>query len=794
MARSTLPAVVIALAVTFCGPLALAQPTPFDMSPEGPAQRPAAPEIAPPLTLPLPLPGSNRPVEPSTPSIPSAQPPADSADGDRRYLVPAEDLTLSGEFARRVWSIYLPEQQASLPATLTLGYRNAIVIAPEASKLSIYLNGRMLSEETISATDTPKVLNLQIPAGMLQAGANRIEMRVNQRHRTDCDIRSTYDLWTRIDPAQTYLSFQGKASAAPSVAETVRAIGVDSTGQTRFNIVAPALGQSAIVAPLLRLSEGLSLLAAMPNQDFVFSGTNSHAPSTGALTIGVGTASELQPIFPDLPAAAQSTGIATVVTEPRTEQNFVLISGPAWSDIQGVIEGLVAPLDRSASVRRDVISTQRWTAPDAPLLFGGERLPLSQLGVDTIEFPGRRVRTSFTIAVPADFYGNAYGEAQLLLDAAFANTVEPGSHIDVYVNGNIASTVPITSTRGGIFRHLPVKVAMRHMKPGVNTIDIEAIILTKEDAACAPGATASTQPRLAIFNTSEWLMPKFARISQNPNLAALSHTGFPYARKTEPLMLSMDRFDGETLGVASTFLGKLALMSGQPIAIELLASPNAIGERNAIFFGTISQMPPKLLTQLSLSPDIATAWRPNANAPGQGVETSQAFEQWRSRVSGGIWSGQVGSLQEWLHRNFELSSSSFQFIPRDEVPFTPSPNQSLLVAQGASPEGDASWTIVTAPTTADLRQGVSAFARQDRWDQIAGRATVFSNKTDEVQVVPAVHVDFVRTGPLTFGNYRLVLANWLSTNILLYAVLLVGFTVLFGLATASVLSRLGRNQ
>lgn len=791
MARSTLPAGIVALIGMLWGPLAHAQPVPFDMSPEGPAQPPAAQETTPPLALPLPLPGIDGSPKPSAPSVQAA---AEGDGMDRRYLVPAEELTLSGEFARRVWSIYLPEQQASLPATLSLGYRNSIVIAPEASRLSVYLNGRVLSEETISATDTQKVLNLQIPEGMLQTGANRIEMRVNQRHRTDCDIRSTYDLWTRIDPAQTYLSFQGKASALPSVAETVRAIGVNESGGTRFNIVAPALGQSAVVSPLLRLSEGLSLLAAMPNQDFVFSSTNTQTSSPGTLTIGVGTASELQPLFPDLPAAAQSTGIASIVTVSRTGQNIILISGPTWSHIQGAIEGLVAPLDWTPSVRRDVISTQRWMAPDAPLLFGGERLPLSQLGVDTIEFPGRRVRTSFSIAVPADFYGNAYGEAQLLLDAAFANTVEPGSHIDVYVNGNIASTVPITSTKGGIFRHLPVKIAMRHIRPGVNTIDIEAIILTKEDAVCAPAATASSQPRLAIFNTSELLMPKFARISQNPNLAALANTSFPYARKTDPLMLSVDRFDAETLGAASTFLGKLALMGGQPIPIELLVSPNAIGERNAIFFGTISQMPPKLLTQLSLSPDIATAWRPDVNATAQGVETSQTFEKWRSRVSGGIWSGQVGSLQEWLRRNFDLSSSSFQFIPRDEVLFTPSASQSLLVAQGASPEGRASWTIVTAPTTADLRQGVSAFARQDRWDQIAGRATAFADKTDEVQIVPALHVDFIWTGPMTLSNYRLVLTNWLSTNILAYALLLVGFTVLFGLSTASVLNRLGRNQ
>lgn len=762
---------------------------PFDMSPERPAASPTAPQF------PTPDLRSLQRTQPTAVSPqPQPQPVVKQEGAARRYLIPTDEMTLAGEFSRNAWTIYLTEGEARLPARLNLSYRSAVVIAPEASRFFVFINGRKLVEEPIAAADASKALTADVPAGMLQAGANRIEMRVDQRHRTDCDVRSTYDLWTEVDPAETFLAFDGKVESEPPIAEAIRAVGVDQSGNTEFHIVLPALGQPVSVAPLLRLTQGLSLLAAMPNQNLTFSQTGLGTASAGKMEVLVGTAAELQPIFPALPDIAQRSGIAVLVPHPNSSQSMLLISGPSWGEIKTAIEGLVAPLDRAANVRRDVINTQRWAAPDAPLLFGGERLPLSQLGVDTIEFPGRRFRTSFNIAVPADFYANAYGEARLLLDAAFANTVLPGSHVDVYVNGNIASTVPITSTKGGIFRHLPIKVALRHIRAGVNTIELEAVILTKEDAACAPGATASAEPRLALFNTSEWVMPKFARISQNPNLVALSGTALPYARAADPLMVSMDRFDAETLGAASTFLGKLALMAGHPVATDLLASVTAIGERNAIFFGSISQMPPKLLTQINLSPDIATTWRPGTNVQAQTTETSQTFDKWRSRVSGGIWSGQVSVLQEWLLRNFDISSSSLQFIPGADTPFAPSTNQSLLVAQGPSPEGRASWTVVTAPNASDLREGLTAISQQHRWLQIAGRATAFMAKTDEAQVVPASHIEYVRTGPLSFANYRLVLANWLSTNVLFYAILLVVFTVLFGLLTASVLRRLGRDK
>ena len=69
----------------------------------------------------------------------------------------------------------------------------------------------------------------------------------------------------------------------------------------------------------------------------------------------------------------------------------------------------------------------------------------------------------------------------ILLDAAYTPAVLPGSHIDIYVNDSIASTVPITSSGGGLPRHLPINVTMRHFRPGVNTIAIEAILETESD-------------------------------------------------------------------------------------------------------------------------------------------------------------------------------------------------------------------------------------------------------------------------------------------------------------------------
>ena len=693
----------------------------------------------------------------------------------------------------RSWSIYITPEQAAAPARFKFSYQNAVVVAPEASQLTVLLNNRIVGQQPIASSDAPSSVSFDVPAGLLQPGANLLTFEATQRHRTDCTVQSTYELWTDIDPAKTYLSFSGQEAARFSSTDAIRAIGVDETGQTRINFVVPALAQPGTTKPLLRLAQGLAVLSGMPNETFSFTPDTLPQSGAGRMTVVVGTPAELQAVIAT-PPAAQAAPLASFVTDPKSGAPVLLISGPSLPAISSAIDTIVSTTDRPATAIRDTLATQRWSAPDAPLVVAATNLTFAQLGVRTTEFSGRRFRTNFNIAVPSDFYANAYGEATVLLDAAYTQNVLPGSHIDIYVNGNIASTVPISSTGGGIFRHLPIRVTMRHFKPGLNTLSLEAILMTKEDEVCVPGTTAGAAPRFALFDTSELHIPDFARIGQRPNLAGLSGTGYPYNRAIQPTPLFIDRIDSDTLSATATLLAQMAVVAGRPIEVEPAATPGAIGERDAIFIGSISQMPPAVLTQLNIAPTTQATWRPPEAAQPNQTEPSVTFDDWRSKVSGGVWRGQITSFQEWLRRNFDISLSSLQFVPRSEEVFTPRKTDSLLIAQGKSAAGGSSWTIVTAPSAKDLREGVEAIATQVNWPQLAGHITTYSSKTSKVESVPIGRFDFVASQPWSLSNYRLIAANWLSTNILSYAFLLVVLSLLIGVTTASMLSRLGRRE
>ncbi|UIK00254.1 cellulose biosynthesis cyclic di-GMP-binding regulatory protein BcsB [Rhizobium leguminosarum] len=799
---------------------AQAQTAPFDMS----GERPPGASVTPRLTPPTPSAATAPPVSvlpaPATPAAPNpapvpppiavqspqSQPPAlqpaaaaNSAAppraGDvRRFVVPFSKLGLGGEYDRRSWSIYLTPEQAAAKASFTFAYQNSIVVAPEASALTVYLNNRPIGQQRVGSPDGPSTVTFEVPTGLLQPGANLVTFEAGQRHRTDCSIQSTYELWSNIDPAGTYLSFAGMDVSQLASADAIRAIGVDGAGKTEFDIVVPALEQPGTTKPLLRLAQGLSVLSSMPNQIFAFSTASLPAAGPGKLSVLVGTAAELRPLFPGLPPGAESAALAVFVTDPRSGSPLLLISGPSWQAVSSAIDTIVSPTDRSSDVRRDVLTTERWSAPNAPLVFSDTNIALSQLGVKTTEFSGRRLRTSFNIAVPADFYANAYGEAKVLLDAAYTDNVLPGSHIDIYVNDNIASTVPITTTTGGILRHLPIRVTMRHFKPGLNSVAIEAILMTKDDAACAPGATAGATPRFALFDTSELEIPDFARVGQRPNLAAMAGTAYPYGRATEPTPLFIDRVDADTLSAAATLLGQMAITAGHPIAVETVASPNMIGDRDAIFIGSISQMPATALTQTNISTASQASWRPVVETQAGVVDTGTAFEEWNSKVSGGVLRSRITAFRDWLSRNFDISRSSLQFVPGAEEIFTPPNAATLMVAQGSSPAGAGSWTVVTAPSAKDLRAGLEVLTEQLNWPQISGHITTYSSKTGKIETVPVTRFDFVPSTPWSIANYRLIAANWLSTNILSYAFLLVVFVLLIGITTSSMLKRLGRSK
>lgn len=738
---------------------------------------------------------SEAPATGASPGLPASSTSSQAASGPvLRYLIPVDKLVFSGEVAERAWSVYLTREQASSGASLNLGYQNAIMVAPETSRLRFLINGTALADLPIQSPNGVFEKSFPVPAGLLKSGFNQITIEVSQRHRTDCGIDSTYELWTEIDQSRTFLSFMDSQAASLRRIDDIRAIGVDSVGKTSFRLVAPAADQRTTTASLIRLAEGLAILANMPNQSISISREAVQIMKPGEMTVVVGTASELQNVLALVPAGGAVAPLAMFTDDARTGPSTLVITGPTWESLSAAIESVVSPTDRPVKITRTTLSTRTWRSPDTPLFTSAARLKFSELGERTQQFSGKRFRTEFAVGIPSDFYADSYGQVTILLDAAYSDEVLPGSHIDVYVNDNIAATMPITAEGGEILRHQPINVTLRHFRPGANVVAIEAVLLTSADSVCAPGASDGGV-RFALFDTSEFVMPQFARIGQRPNLAAIAGTGFPYGRAEVPVPLIIDHSQTETLSAAATFMARMSVAAGRPIPVEPTASAETVGNRDALFFGPASQLSSIVLSGLNISEAARTEWGSTVASSGEAtLNTDATFNEWRDRLAGKGLRGKINTLKDWLNRNFDISFDAIRLTPRADSLFLPSSDATLVIGQSSAPNDDGTWTLVTAPTAKDLDVSMRTLTEQANWDQLGGRITSFSGTTGKIEQVPVSRFTFVQTQPGSFANYRLILSNWLSANVLVYSALLAGACAFLGLVTAGLLQVLGRHR
>ena len=814
------------LALLIVAAPAAAQMVPFDMSPEE-GSKPAVPDVAPVAPAPVP-PARVQPARPVTPTPPPAASgedffapapakapaapaapvapapapvaaqspttmpgPAANPDGFRRFIVPMPTFALAGEISARSWSVYLTPEQAASGAKLQLGFQNAIFVAPEASRLRVLINDIGVVDQPVNAPNTVVDVSTPLPANLLRPGANTIRFETDLRHRTDCTIQSTYDVWVDIDPARTFLAFDDTNARFLQRLDDVRAVGLDAKGRTRFNLVVPEGDLGPTSGPLIRLSEGLGLLANMPNQTVSVVQNSLPAGGDGAMTVLVGPAADLAGLVPALPVLANREPTVGFVDLPNAAGRALVVSGPGWRDVEAAIARIVEPTNRPLSIFRTDVSNPAWRLPDAPLLMESASIPFSKLGVSSQEFAGRRFRTEFSVALPQDFYAQAYGQATILFDAAYSKDVRPGSHLDVYVNDNIATTLPIGGSDGALMERYPVKVTMRNFKPGANIVAVEVILETEADAVCLPGSSANVTERFALFDTSSFEMPEFARISQKPNLAATQGTGFPYGRSTVPVPVFIDREGPESLSAASTLLTRMSVAAGRPIAVDIQWSPSAAAGRDALFVSAAPQIPAGILPHVGVSDTIRTAWG-EADARVERPVGETSIAEWQQQLAPAVWRRPFAALSEWLREDFALAPEALRLSPAADTEFMPPPSARLLVAQGLSPADDKLWTVVTAPTGAALMDGVEALTTQDNWSQLGGRVTTYEQATGSFNRIPVGSPTFVMSQPASLSNLRLIVANWLSENVLSYAALLITISVVLGLATTALTVILGR--
>ncbi|QFU15293.1 cellulose biosynthesis cyclic di-GMP-binding regulatory protein BcsB [Microvirga thermotolerans] len=793
-------------------------PAPFEMSPQNarpPAQAGTSPSGAGALLNPGAI---GRPAVQATPRGISAP-----TRGTTRPLLPFSTIRFEGETDSRSWAFFLTQDEAASGSSLSIGYKNAVVVMPEASHLRIVINGETLTEIPIVSSQGIKRVVVPIRQGLLRTGQNLIRMDATQRHRTDCTIKATYELWTELDSASTSIMFAEGAPRTIRSLEDLPAIGLDAFGVTTIRMIAPRIYRPEIRDRLLRLAQFVALRGRYAHPVIQVLETDPGPSPVGTLKVVMGIAGELRGITAAVPDAATIQPLALMMQDPGSTAPYLLVSGPTWNDLDSAINIVGGQGFASGNAsERGTVDTASWLWPEAPTVLGGRQLRFSDLGIPTQEFSGRRFRARFTINLPSDFYATDYGEATLYLDAAHSTAVQPGSRIDIYVNDRISATMTITS-RGNIFRRHPIRIPMRNFKPGLNHFTFETILLTAADERCVPGETLSETSRFALFDSTSLYIPTFGRIGRMPDLSTLSTGGFPSGDMPAAVVLA--RQDALNYSAAGTLLARMARDANAPVRAYFVNAASA-GDVSAIHVGAMDQLPSGLLSRVNVSDNLRNVWQPGPapnwtyptaarpDAPSRSPlrtasaapaargtadqaeppSTDEIRRRWAETLQRrGVLQQTLESFTDWMESTFNLSLAKLTLEDRKDRPYEPPQRAVLLLAQSRA-EGPGTRTLITARTEEALAEEMIRLTHPMVWTQVSGRAVALDPVEDKLEIAPVDSYTFFPTQPLSFMNLRLVAANWMSINILQYALLLVACCTLLGAATYLLLNRLGRDR
>jgi hypothetical protein len=700
-------------------------------------------------------------------------------------------LRFEGETSEKTWPIYVTATEAGTRARVHIGFINAISVMPEASTLSISINDVPVAQTPIASASDPGALDVELPPGLLTQGYNSVRIAVAQRHRVDCSMEATYELWTQLDPSSSGLAFPGVADPRIDVLDDLAAISPDASGAVTIRVVLPDGADATTVDNAMRAAEAVAIRAEAqrPRVEVV----NQVSDSRGLYVLAGARADLAARGFAPFLGAGPGRS-PSVEGQDAPGRIVVVATGDNQKEIDEAIDGIL-PV-RPAEERVDNPSAARALANQfGYVIRDALRVPLSDLGVRTEEFSGRLYRAAFDIRLPGDFYGADYDKLTLSLTAGYAQGLAPTAQILVRVNDREAGSMPMKNPRGDLFRDRPVSVSLGALRPGVNHVVVEAQTPDAGDSACDVKHIMDMRKRFVLFDRSELIFPDFAHIGRLPNLAATLSNGFPYQSGTDSVVYAPSR-DRLTLSAVGSYLARTAVVAGRPVGARITFDPQAARNGSALFIGAFDDFPSGLIEQMGVDYEsLRKTWsRPNAgdfalaepggSAPSLTLDSREVFDQWAqgSHAAPENFSPRF-TLRAIYDRYINIHRDDFALLRQPDQPIEAPEHSTILLAQAQGPGGFAAWTLVAGASRAMLARDMTSVVAPSNWNEVEGRASAFTPRNGVKAIDYSQNAYFIPTGSLTPGNVRLIAAGFLSANLDYYVLAILAAAVALGLAT-----------
>ncbi|MCK9589118.1 MAG: cellulose biosynthesis cyclic di-GMP-binding regulatory protein BcsB, partial [Terrimicrobiaceae bacterium] len=171
----------------------------------------SAPSVPTGVAVPMAAPS---PVSSFTPVSAQAEPVKDRIQSFRlplRRLIPL-DSPIMLRNASSIYTVFVP-QSARFQARsygLRLKFTNSIALLSERSVLRVVMNDVIVAQFYLDRTKPMNDVDIEIPLNLVQTGFNRLQFIVAQHYTYKCEDPSAPELYTEINPDQSYLTTTGE--------------------------------------------------------------------------------------------------------------------------------------------------------------------------------------------------------------------------------------------------------------------------------------------------------------------------------------------------------------------------------------------------------------------------------------------------------------------------------------------------------------------------------------------------------------------------------------------------------
>jgi hypothetical protein len=711
---------------------------------------------------------------------------------------PKSALTLEGENDAIDLSFVVDKATLAGGGDLVIAYRNAVSVMPEASLLSVTINGAPAGEFAIRSPSGFTARKLAISPALLRDGVNDVRLRAVQRHRVDCSMEATYELWTEID--QQASGFRPNGATRPAGFARLRGIGRNPDHLTDMRLVLPENAGVEVLnmsAPLVQ-----TMALALNRDDISVSVADTPGAGPGLDLVVVTDDSR---VLPETIARNAPYGLSIApATDPR--RALVTLRTASRQEIPGALLAAVqGPL-------KDLIGTGMAAPKKGEIRAEAAAIyTLADVGYAAMPFSGRLFRTGFEMVMPADFYPAEYATMDMMLHAATSPGLKPTSQLLVRVNGHIVKSLPMRDTNGQIFTGRRLELPLRAFRPGRNQVELLAELERDGDDACIFAERNETAPRFILLENTEIRVPRLARVARLPELAAMAGSAYPYASEAGVDVHAL-KADAHSVSAALTMVARMSLAAREPLPVRLAFGPPAADLRgNALVIAPqraveeLARLGPKAFPQVPERIEFASDFdfadpilTSSIHLPGAALPIAMttdpvalldAFRQTTRNQGGG--SHLVENMGETLSDNFR----SFRYWlnyerPSDVAPLV-EPRRKAMLSQRANVSGEGVVTWLTAETSLDMLDVSTMLADPAIWNRIEGENVVFDL---DQRTIRSVRPESYFTHEVTdYGpaNLRRVAAAWFSDHFRVYVALVLGLMAVFGIWLGRAVPRAG---